>query len=212
MKDYKIAIIDYGMGNVYSVASACKKVNLIPVITKDRIEIINSSAIILPGVGSFNEAMLRLKKNELNEVILDFFKTGKIIFGICLGMQLLFSKSFEFGESEGLNIIKGDVKKLKNQDSKFVKIPHIGWNTINKRNIDWKNSFLNNIKEDSFVYFVHSFFVAPENKNIVLSQTTYGENQFCTSIIKENIIATQFHPEKSGELGLKIYSNFKSNI
>ena len=196
MKNHKIAIIDYGMGNLFSIASACQKVGLNPFISREKKIIMGCSAIILPGVGSFKEAMLRLDKYELNELIIDFYNTGKTVFGICLGMQLLFSKSFEFEETRGLNIIKGDVKKLiKDNTGKILKVPHTGWNTISKKSIDWNNSFLKNINENSFMYFVHSYFVIPMIKPYFRKQPM-EEIIFVLQLIKEILSQLNFTLKK----------------
>ena len=213
MKNHKVAIIDYGMGNLFSVASACQKVDLEPIITREKTIIKNCSAIILPGVGAYNEAMSRLNQYDLIDTILNFINSGKQLFGICLGMQLLFSRSNEFGNTSGLGVIQGTVNKLDGVlGERFLKIPHIGWNKIIKKNIEWNTSYFDGIKENTRMYFVHSYFVKPEKENTILSLTSYGQNTFCSAILLDNIFATQFHPEKSGEVGLRIYSNFKSKL
>lgn len=213
MKNHKIAIIDYGMGNLYSIASACRKVGLKPLISRDKKLIMECSAVILPGVGAYNEAMKRLNNWDLIDTINEFVISGKKLFGICLGMQLLFSSSSEFGDTLGLNIIKGKVKKidaLTNNPS--LKIPYIGWNKIYQKDIEWDNTYFNGIDQDCRMYFVHSYYVEPDQKQNILAQSYFNTNTFCSAIIYGNIFAVQFHPEKSGDLGLRIYSNFKKEL
>lgn len=212
----KIAIIDYEMGNMFSVEHACKYVGLDPVITSDPKIIMSSDAAILPGVGAFGECMYNLHKLGLESVISDFIQTGKQFMGICLGLQLLFSESEEFGSSKGLNIIQGEVKKFpsKNLNGEKIKIPQIGWNHIYKNpgNINWDDSVLNGITEKEFMYFVHSYFVTPENNSDTLTLTNYCEIEYCSGIHRNNLTAFQFHPEKSGKEGIKIYENWAAKI
>ncbi len=202
----KISIIDIGLNNLNSVTSACNKVGLSVNIVSDYKSLIESNAILLPGVGAFNHAMKNLKKNNLDEGIKEFFKKGKPIFGICLGMQILFSKSYENGINRGLGIIKGEVKKF---DKKFEIIPNIGWNKINLKN---KNKGCLKNSNEKFFYFVHSFFCSPNEKKIISSNSTFGKFKFCSSILQDNIEAFQFHPEKSGKNGLKIYNSIKLKL
>ena len=164
----------------------------------------NSDGIILPGVGAFCEGMKNLNYYNLKPVLDSFIKTDKPLLGICLGMQILFESSDEFGYSEGLGYIEGKVKKLKT----LKKLPHVSWNEISFHKIDWKETILNNIHPGTDFYFVHSFVPFPVNEKNILSQTKYYDSVFCSSIKKGNIYGTQFHPEKSGTQGLKIISNF----
>ena len=213
MKNHNIAIIDYGMGNLFSIASACKKVGLNPLISSDKKKIMDCSGIILPGVGAFNEAITRLNNLDLISTINQFVESGKQLFGICLGMQLLFSNSSEFMQSNGLGIIKGKVKNLNFlSENKAVKVPSIGWNSIFKKDRDWTKTYFNGLNINSKMYFVHSYYVEPEQSQSILSLSKFDKVAFCSAISHENIFATQFHPEKSGNLGLKIYSNFKKGL
>jgi len=213
MKNYKIAIIDYGMGNLFSIASACQKVGLNPLISREKKLIMECSAIILPGVGAYNEAMKRLNKLHLIDTINEFIISGKKLFGICLGMQLLFSSSSEFIETQGLDIIKGKVKKLDSLTiNPSLKIPYIGWNKIIQKDIEWDNTYFNGIDKACRMYFVHSYYVEPFQKKSILAHSYFDTKAFCSAITYENIFATQFHPEKSGSLGLMIYSNFKKDL
>tara|TARA_B100001248_G_C27397970_1_gene467171 strand:+ start:632 stop:1270 length:639 start_codon:yes stop_codon:yes gene_type:complete len=212
MKKPKIAILDYGMGNLFSIASACKISDMDPIITSNKTKIENAAALILPGVGAFNEAMSRLKKKNLIETIIDFLKSGKNIFGICLGMQLLFSRSFEYKKTKGLGIVNGEIKKFKTNTSKNLKIPNTGWSKIEKDKQNWDETFFKDIKNQSYMYFVHSFYAEPKEAKIILSKSFFGEKTFCSSINYENIFATQFHPEKSGSEGIQIYKNFMKGL
>ena len=164
-------------------------------------------AAVLPGVGSFPNAMNNLKKYSLDEPIIEFVKTGKPLMGICLGMQLLLENSEEFGGSKGLSVIEGSTIRFDNHNS-INTIPHVGWNSI-KINHDASNAHpLRGIKDGDFFYFVHSLYVKPNNGSSVVTYTTHDDFEFCSSISYENIFASQFHPEKSGEKGLRILKNF----
>jgi len=207
----EIIIIDYNLGNLFSVKHACLKAGLIPRITSDKKEIFAANALILPGVGAFGDAMENLKKLDLICPLKDKVKMGTPLFGICLGLQLLFEESEEHGINKGLGFISGTVKKIRNNiDSKRIKVPNTGWNKIyNHNKEEWNNSVLNSLEEGSYMYFVHSYYVKPENANDILTLTKYEGLEFCSSIKKDNISAFQFHPEKSGNEGLKIYNNIK---
>jgi glutamine amidotransferase len=205
-----VAIIDYKLGNLHSVKSACDHVNLHSVITSDPNVILNSKAAILPGVGAFKEAMDFLNKSKLNLTIKEFIETKKPFLGVCLGMQLLFENSEEFGHHPGLGVIKGKIVKFNFNHNKInnCSIPQIGWNKIYPKNKNWENTILESNQDEDFMYFVHSYYAVPE-EDCVLSITNYGDIEFCSSIQYKNIYATQFHPEKSGKKGLKIYKFFK---
>ncbi len=207
----KIIILDYNLGNLFSVKHACTSLGLDVKISSDASDIANAKGLILPGVGAFSEAMDHLKELDLIDPIKKFVADGKPILGICLGLQLLFTESDEFGTNRGLNIIPGKVLKFPNQiGGKKVVIPHIGWNTIGAAENDttFNNSPLESTKENEFFYFVHSHYVLPENKEDTLTLTNYEGHLYCSSIKKDNVFATQFHPEKSGIEGLKIYKNW----
>lgn len=195
-----IVIVDYGMGNLRSVQKAFEKVGNFVKITDRKISIDDSSGIVLPGVGAFKDAISRLKKLNLIEVIKKNIKNGKPFLGLCLGLQLLFTESEEGGICKGLNILKGKVVRF----SPKLKVPHIGWNSIN---IKKKISILNGINSGTYFYFVHSYYAKPDDLNFVAAETNYGV-EFCSVIHYNNIFATQFHPEKSQKYGLKIIENF----
>ena len=210
----KVAIIDYGLGNLFSIKQACENVGLKPFITANEKTISKSDAIILPGVGAFGHAMNCLRDNYLIEPLLEFAKSGKPFMGVCLGMQLLFSKSEEFGLNNGLNIINGSIRKFPNSfKGHNIKSPQIQWNRIKKNNSnDWSNSPLKNIKNDTFMYFVHSFYCEPTNKSNILAYTNHMGFEYASAVIKDNIIGFQFHPEKSSLQGIQIYSSWANLI
>jgi len=209
MKNKTIAIIDYQMSNLFSIINALNKVGITSVITSDPKVILQSDGAILPGVGSYPEAIKNLHELDLFEAIKTFIASGKPFMGICLGLQLLFNQSEEFGLSKGLAITKGGVYSFRN-DSEIITVPHVGWNQIeiNLENTSKMINPLKNINDGDFFYFIHSFYVDPENKEYIKSHTTLDGFRFCSSIMHENIFASQFHPEKSGKKGLQILQNF----
>lgn len=208
----QVAIVDFGLGNLYSVRQACRHVNLDAEITSSRDAILNANAVILPGVGAYGDAMNALHRLGLVATLREFADSGRPFLGVCLGMQLLMSESQEFGRYEGLNIIKGSVIPFGNprEGNRRLKVPQIGWNQIcaSEKTIKWDNSILNGLPQDEYMYFVHSFVVVPEDPAITLSTTCYGDVSFCSSLQVGNIFACQFHPERSGKKGLQIYQNF----
>jgi glutamine amidotransferase len=205
----KIIIIDYHLGNLFSVKNVFEKLNLNISISSNLNDIDNADAIILPGVGAFKEAMTNLETYNLIEPIKKFIKSGKPFMGVCLGLQLLFDESEEFENCKGLGIIEGKVTKLKFSTENKIKIPHIGWNSIfYKKNAFWDSTPLQDIKNGTDMYFVHSYYINPLDQNVILSYTNYEGLNFASSILKNNIFACQFHPEKSGKIGLEIYSNW----
>lgn len=211
--DKKIVIIDYGLGNLFSVRQACESLGFHPIISNDPEELKEADAAILPGVGAFKAAMNNLTELGMKEGIIRFVEKKKPLMGVCLGLQLLFEKSAEFDNCDGLGLIKGEVKRFHFDKEQRVKIPQISWNKINSdKSRDWKNSPLENIPNDAFMYFVHSFYVSPVNSEDILTKTTYHTFEYCSAIIRDNIFATQFHPEKSGSQGIDIYKNWIDNI
>jgi glutamine amidotransferase len=206
----KILIIDYKLGNLFSVNQALTNIGLNVSITSNAAEIESANAIVLPGVGAFGDAMNNLNNLSLINPIKKFVDSGKPFLGICLGLQLLFSESEEFGLSRGLGLVKGRVKRFNNtnKEGETRKVPQIAWNQIHITDSkSWENTPLNNIKEGEFMYFVHSFYVEPEEP-VGLSQTNYDGQIYISSIQKNNLFACQFHPEKSANEGLKIYNNW----
>ena len=205
----KVVIIDYNLGNLFSVKQACDTVGLNSVISSSKEDIINADALILPGVGAFNEAMKNLVDLGLDTVIKLKVNKGIPLFGVCLGLQLLFTESEEFGTGRGLDLIPGVIKKFPtNFQNQPIKVPHISWNTIYKSSQNWGQTPLSNLNENEFMYFIHSYYVNPSNKACVLTKTNYNGIEFCSSIKINNIFATQFHPEKSANNGLSIYKEW----
>lgn len=196
-----IAIIDYGMGNVRSVSKALEHLGFKAVLTKDPAIISNASSIIVPGVGAFADCIKNLNKYNLIPAIKDFILSGKPYLGLCLGMHILLDESEEAPGVPGLNLIHGKVKKF----SPGLKIPHMGWNKINIQ--ENNNPIFKNIPNETYAYFVHSYYVEPQHKDVIATTTDYGIT-FCSSIRKDNIYATQFHPEKSQTRGLEMLKNF----
>ncbi len=202
-----IAIIDYGVGKLYSLCSSLKAIGVEAEITSDKEKIKCADKLILPGVGAFKDARAKLSENSLDELIVSLAKSGKPIMGICLGMQMLFERSYEYGVCEGLGLLKGEVVAMQGKLSPELKIPHIGWNALKFV----KNSKLNKyIKEGDFVYFVHSYFASGCEESLV-SYADYGE-KIPATVEYGNICGCQFHPEKSGEVGLKILKAFCEEV
>jgi imidazole glycerol-phosphate synthase subunit HisH len=216
-----VAIVDYGMGNLFSVKRACENVGLDAIITSSCEDIESADAVILPGVGAFGDAMDTLERLELVSLLQETARSGKPLLGICLGVQLLMTESFEFGRHKGLGLFKGPVVRFDGpaEGSRKLKVPQVGWNRIikarnNAENQDdpWAGTLLDGVCDEEFIYFVHSYIVQPEDKNVVLSTTRYGQIEFCSSLGQGNIFACQFHPERSGAQGLKVYQNLASLI
>lgn len=197
-----ITIVDYNMGNLRSVSKAIEHLGGSARITSNPSEIQNAEKLILPGVGAFGDAMSELAATKLIAPIREFAKSGKPFLGICLGLQLLFESSEESKGAEGLGIFKGTVRAFR---SKTVKVPHMGWNNSK---IMRPHPVLKGLPDNSFFYFVHSFYAVPEDKELTLAQTEYGGETFPAILGKGNVTATQFHPEKSQEAGLLILKNF----
>ncbi len=198
-----IAIIDYGVGNLFSLSSSLKAVGADAILTSNPEEIRRADKIILPGVGAFGDARQKLCDTGLDRVVIEEVKKGKKIFGICLGMQLLFEKSFEYGEHDGLGLLKGNVVPMEGKIPEDFKIPHIGWNSLDKKK---EHPIFKYIKTGDFVYFVHSYFATDCNDSL-LATTDYGR-EMTAAVALNNVTGTQFHPEKSGEVGLGILRAF----
>ena len=206
----KVVVIDFRLGNLYSVVQACKMIGLDVEITDNKDTILKADGLILPGVGAFGDAIRNLRQRDLIGLIKDFIDTGKPFMGICLGLQLLFTESEEFGNYKGLDIIPGMVRKFQNPNKK-IKVPQIGWNRIFPSK-SWKNTPLATVEKGEFMYFVHSYFVEPENDSYILTETNYEGVEYCSSVYYKNIFATQFHPEKSGKKGLEIYKQWSKQL
>ena len=199
---FMVAIIDYDAGNIKSVEKAIQFLGQEAIITRNPEEILNASHVILPGVGAFGDAMEKLQKYNLVPVIHEVIRRKIPFIGICLGLQLLFESSEETPGVEGLGILKGVIRRIPDKDE--LKIPHIGWNSLKYPN---KGRLYNGISEDSYVYFVHSYYLDAEEDDIVVATTEYG-TLIHASVEKGNVFACQFHPEKSSSVGLKILENF----
>ena len=197
-----IAIIDYDAGNIKSVEKALQKLNAEVVITKDAEEILQADKVILPGVGAFGDTMANLKKYGLDKVIHQVVEKGTPFLGICLGLQLLFERSDETPGAIGLGVLEGEVLRIPDKDN--LKIPHMGWNSLHLQN---QGRLFQGISEQSYVYFVHSYYLKAKDEDIVKTTTDYGVN-IHASVEKGNVFACQFHPEKSSEVGLQILKNF----
>ena len=198
-----IVIIDYGIGNLKNVYNALKHLNIPSKVSNEISEIKGANKLILPGVGAFNKAMYNLNNRGLTDVIKDKVNSGTPILGICLGMQMLFQKGYENGECNGLSFIDGNVKLLEPKEK--VKIPHIGWNRLE---YNGQNDLIKGLDENSFVYYVHSYAATNMNDKNLIGFSNYGGIKVPSIVCKDNVYGTQFHPEKSGEVGLKILKNF----
>jgi len=196
-----IAIVDYGRGNLRSVEKGLSHVGADARVVSDAKSLDNAGAIVLPGVGAFRDCMDNLRTAGLIEPVLRNIRKGKPFLGICLGLQLLFAESEEFGHSEGLSIFKGTVPRFPQSD---LKVPHMGWNSISLKK---RPPIMEGVEDGSYFYFVHSYYVDPEDKDIVAATTDYGI-EFTSMVWKDNVFATQFHPEKSQSVGLKVLKGF----
>lgn len=218
MIDYKpsIAIVDYGLGNLFSIKQACLFVGLNAVITHAREEILAADGVILPGVGAYGDAVDTLRRLDLISVLRDIAFSSKPLVGICLGMQLLMTESYEFGRHKGLDIIAGPVNRFENPKDKdrLLKVPQIGWNRIFPayEGASWQGTPLQEIGEGEYMYFVHSYIVQPQDEEVILSRSRYGHIDFCSGVRRKNVYAFQFHPERSGPAGLKIYLNLRKEL
>ncbi|MBI2991357.1 MAG: imidazole glycerol phosphate synthase subunit HisH [Deltaproteobacteria bacterium] len=197
-----IAIVDYGMGNLRSVQKGLERVGCRAEVTRDVAQILRADGVVLPGVGAFSACMENLRRFGLVEPMRRVVLDKKPFLGICLGFQLLFSESEEFGPQQGLDLFPGRVVGFPQENG--LKVPHMGWNRIGKRK---ESPFLEGIADGAFVYFVHSYYVAPEDETVIATTTEYG-TRFVSSIATDNLFACQFHPEKSQEIGLRILANF----
>jgi len=200
-----IGIIDYGMGNLRSVQKAFQYLGYEAIVTDKAEELRNSSALVLPGVGAFYHAMENLHQLGLVELIREWVLADKPFLGICLGVQLLFDKSFEDGEHAGLGVFRGEVVRF----PKHLTVPHMGWNQLWQQKED---SMFSGIKDGTYFYFVHSYYVHPHDDSIILGRTDYEDVEFVSMVRQGRVIATQFHPEKSQRWGLKLLKNFAENV
>ena len=200
-----IAIVDYGVGNLYSVEKAFARFSSDVVLTHEAEIIDKADKVVLPGVGAFGDCMKNFKASGLVDAVLRAVKNGKPVMGICVGLQIMFEGSDESPGVEGLGIFKGRVRKI---HAPGLKIPHMGWNSLSiNEKASVKIDLFKNIRKNPYVYFVHSYYAVPEDKSVITAKTVYGE-EITAAVGKDNVIATQFHPEKSGDIGLAIIKNF----
>lgn len=199
----EIVIVDYGMANLRSVQKAFEAVGANAVISSDISKIAGADRLVLPGVGAFRDAIARVRELGLHEIIPRFIESGKPFLGICLGLQMLFTRSLEDGDYAGLNLLKGDVVRFPNRPG--LKVPHMGWNGLDfpKQNCP----LFEGVPAQSHVYFVHGYYAVPEEKQFISATADYG-GPFCAALWKDNLVATQFHPEKSQAVGLRMLKNF----
>lgn len=199
-----VTIVDYGMGNLKSVSKAIEAVGASVEVTAEPSKVSEAERLVLPGVGAFGKAVENLEEAGLAEGIMEFLKTERPFLGICLGLQLLFEESEEERKRSGLGVLCGGVKRF----SGGLKVPHMGWNTINKTK---ETKLFENVPDGSYMYFVHSYYVDPEDQDEAVCSTEYGVN-FTSAVQKGNVMGVQFHPEKSQDLGLAVLANFVRNL
>jgi imidazole glycerol phosphate synthase glutamine amidotransferase subunit len=199
-----ITVIDYGMGNLRSVSKALESLGAEVKVSSLPADVIKADKLIFPGVGAFSDCMDEINKRNLVDPIKQYIESRRPFLGICMGLQLLFESSQEAPGIKGLNVLKGRVKKF---DIPGLKVPHIGWNQVELTEKGKASALFAGIEDKEFFYFVHSYYAQAEDESLILSKTQYGLN-FCSSINKENIFATQFHPEKSQKIGLQLLDNF----
>ena len=200
----RIVIVDYGAGNLRSVARAVAHAGYAPEVSSGIEDVLGADALIVPGVGAAADTMRNLRAHDLVEPIREYIASGRPFLGVCMGQQALLSVSEEGGEHECLGIIEGRVRKL----PPGQKIPHMGWNTVHQIT---PHPVFEGIPDDSYFYFVHSYAPDPADESVVIGETEYGET-FASVLARDNIVATQFHPEKSGEMGLRMYANFLGSV
>lgn len=208
-----VAIVDYGLGNLFSVRMACERAGMVASVTSAARDILAADALVLPGVGAFGDAMAALKRLDLLAVIRDAVAQGKPLVGICLGFQLLMSESEEFGTHRGLGLLEGRVRSLgaPREKERKLKVPQVGWNQVRRAgDRRWDGTALAGVAEGSYMYFVHSYIVEPAAPQLTLSTTRYGDVEFCSSAASGSLFGCQFHPERSGLEGLVIYRNLRA--
>lgn len=220
----RVAIVDYGMGNLFSVGRACEQAGLQAGVSSAKEDIAAADAAILPGVGAFGDAMEALRRLDLIGPLQDFAASGKPLMGVCLGMQLLMTEGYEFGRHRGLGLVEGEVVRLDGlgDGPRRLKIPHVGWNRIYPPGAGvaeegapprvWSGSPLEGLSAGAFMYFVHSYYPRTADPSVVCAVTRYGALEFCSSLRDGNVFACQFHPERSGPEGLRVYQNMARRV
>ena len=208
----KVTILDYGFGNVFSLANALKFLNVNAYISNDPNHLIKSDRIIITGVCAFNACIDKMKEKRLDEFLIKYAELGRPILGICIGMQILFDSSNEFSECKGLSLIKGNIKEIPNKtkEGKNLKVPHMGWSELLPANSmdNWNDGIMKSIKPSMSAYFAHSYSAQNMNVENIVAETSYGGNKLNAVVQNDNIFGCQFHPEKSHNLGLKILENY----
>ncbi len=200
----RVAVIDYGMGNLRSVQKGFERVGVNAEVTRNPDMIAAAAGVVLPGVGAFGACMENLGKYELIDAVLRAIESGRPFLGICVGLQLLFEESEEYGPVEGLGVLRGRCKRFPQSEDPDYRVPHMGWNQLDKRT---PSPLLDGVDDGAFVYFVHSYYAESDDPGVVAASTTYGVD-FVASVARDNVYGCQFHPEKSQSIGLKILENF----
>ena len=213
----KVAIVDCEIGNLFSVQTACEFVGLEAQITNDRDSVLAADGVILPGVGAFGDAMSNLARLDLVTPIKDYIASGRPFMGVCLGMQLLFTESEEFGRHGGLDVIPGRIVRFESRvtPTDVLKVPQVCWNQIHpsiEGGPAWDQHALKGVRPGEHMYFVHSYYCVPSDPGVSICSTTYGETTYCSGVARSNVFATQFHPEKSGPEGVRIYRNWAATL
>lgn len=217
-----VAIVDYALGNIESVRLAFAHVGVGAVVSADPEELADARALVLPGVGAFGDAMAALEERGLVRVLFDFVASGRPLVGICLGMQILLGRGEEFGAHEGLGLVPGAVRRFPSpklgdnaRHGRGAKVPQVGWNRVEaptNRGDAWQGTLLEGVEAGAYMYFMHSFYVDPESRDVVLGESEYAGVRFCSALQRANVTGFQFHPERSGEAGLSIYRNFARGL
>jgi len=209
MSGKAVTLVDYGIGNLFSVRRAFETQGATVKVTQNPEEVYNAEALVFPGVGAFKQGIDALNARGLFGAVREYCTRGRPFFGLCVGMQIMFTEGHEFETSQGLGLIKGTVDRIpsKDTDNRDLKVPHIGWNQL-KANRSWQGTCLNDTPENSFVYFVHSFAAYPDNPDDVLAYTEYGGNKITAVVARDHLMGCQFHPERSGAVGLRLISTF----
>jgi len=218
-----VAIVDYGMGNLFSVRQACAHVGLNATITSSPGDVATADGVILPGVGGMPDAMRTLQRSGLSEALVAYAQSGKPLLGICLGLQLLMTEGTEFERHQGLGIVTGSVVRFEGAslNGRRLKVPHVGWNGVRKvagagavsgGRDPWAGTPLASLSEGVSMYFVHSFYVIPLEAGVCVAETQYGNVWFCSALARGSVFGCQFHPERSGPEGLRIYRNFANLV
>lgn len=219
----RVAIVDYGMGNLFSVRQACTQAGLNAMITSLPEDVTAADGVILPGVGAMPDAMRTLQRLGMSDALIAFAQSGKPLLGVCLGLQLLMSEGTEFERHHGLGIVAGSVIRFEHpsRDGRQLKVPHVGWNSVRKvagagapsaTGDSWAGTPFAALPEGVLMYFVHSFYVVPLEQSVRVAETTYGNTRFCSALARGSVFGCQFHPERSGPAGLRVYRGFANLV